>query len=189
MSVSHPQVGVTRISSLIELTKTPPLAQPARSICTGQNLQSHVIGAQNRAGLRTVAADHDQIVFSGFAEDAFYWRGGGANADLVGDLQAAQGSRGFLEMGAGEEARFGRFRGDVEQRDGRAQKARQPAADVHVDLTRLAARVRDSLVFQVLAAARRRVEHRFLPHHLQSPSQSAMCAAQPGSVRSDEETC
>ena len=65
-----------------------------------------------------MAADHDQIVFSGFAEDAFYWRGGGANADLVGDLQAAQGSRGFLEMGAGEEARFGRFRGDVERRDG-----------------------------------------------------------------------
>jgi hypothetical protein len=54
-----------------------------------------------------VAAGHDQIVFSGFAEDAFYWRGGGANADLVGDLQAAQGSRGFLEMGAGERARFG----------------------------------------------------------------------------------
>jgi hypothetical protein len=28
---------------------------------------------------------------------------------------------------------------------------------------------RDSLVFQVLDAARRRVEHRFLLHHLRSP--------------------
>ena len=91
MSVAHPQVGVTRIPSLIELTKTPPLHNQQGSICTGQNLQSYVIGAQNRAGLRTVAADHDQVVFSGFAEDAFYWRGGGANADLVGDLQAAAG--------------------------------------------------------------------------------------------------
>jgi hypothetical protein len=48
-----------------------------------------------------VAADHDQIVFSGFAEDAFYWRGGGANADLVCDLQAAQGSQAFSRWARG----------------------------------------------------------------------------------------